>query len=103
MSGALAGLTRRGMLFVTIGGGLAIGAMMVGQRDLLRVGILFLVLPLISLLVASRSRVKLAATRSVTPPRVTVGERATVHLEMANLARVPTGVLLIEDTVPYTL
>lgn len=103
MPRALSGLTRRGLVFVVIGGGLTLGAVLVGQRDLLRVGILLLVLPLISLAVALRSRVRLAAARSIEPPRVPVGTTAAVHLELANLARVPTGVLLVEDTLPYTL
>lgn len=103
MNGALSGLTRRGMLFVTVGGGLALGAMMVGQRDLLRAGILLVALPLVSLAVAVRSRVKLSASRAVSPARISTHERAVVDLEIANLARVPTGVLLIEDTLPYTL
>lgn len=103
MPRALSGLTRRGYFFVVIGAGLALGAVLVGQRDLLRIGILLLVLPMISLFVALRSRVRLAAARSIEPPRVPVGQTAVVHLELANLARIPTGVLLVEDTLPYTL
>lgn len=103
MSGVLSGLTRRGLIFVTIGSGLTIGAIVVGQRDVLRIGLLLLALPLLSLMAALRSRVKLAASRSVTPPRIAAGDRARMNLELANLARTPTGVLLIEDTLPYTL
>lgn len=103
MGTILNGLTRRGLLFVTIGGGLLLGAILVGQRDVLRIGILLLTLPLFCLFVATRSRVKLSTTRSVTPPRIAAGERAAVNLEIANIARTPTGVMLLEDTLPYTL
>lgn len=100
---ALSGLTRRGFAFLVTGGGLSLAAVLIGQRDLLRVGLLLLVLPLVSLGVALRSRVRLAASRSIEPPRVPVGATAAVRLELANLARIPTGVLLVEDTLPYSL
>lgn len=103
MNDALSGLTRRGWTFLAIGGGAIVAAVLAGQRDVLRAGILLVVVPVISLIVALRSRVRLAASRSVEPPRVSVGERATVHLRLANSARIPTGVLLVEDSIPFTL
>ncbi|NEE03082.1 DUF58 domain-containing protein [Phytoactinopolyspora halotolerans] len=103
MGRSLSGLTTRGWAFVSLGGGITLSAVLIGQRDLLRVGILLLILPLTSLLVAARSRVRLAASRTVEPSRVQVGSRATVHLELSNATRIPTGVVLVEDTLPYTL
>lgn len=103
MNDALSGLSRRGWFFLTIGTGTLIAAVLAGERDLLRAGILLLLIPLISLVVALRSRVRLSASRHVEPPRVAVGEPATVHLEISNKARIPTGVLLVEDGIPFTL
>lgn len=103
MNDALSGLTRRGWAFLAVGGGAIVAAVLAGQRDVLRVGLLLALVPAISLVVALRSRVRLAASRSVEPPRVSVGERATVHLRLANSARIPTGVLLVEDSIPFTL
>ncbi|SDS73974.1 DUF58 domain-containing protein [Jiangella sp. DSM 45060] len=103
MNDALSGLTRRGWTFLAVGGGAVLAAVLAGQRDVLRVGLLLVVVPAISLMVALRSRVRLAASRSVEPPRVSVGERATVRLQLANSARIPTGVLLVEDSIPFTL
>jgi uncharacterized protein (DUF58 family) len=100
---ALSGLTRRGRLFLAIGLAAAITAVGVGQRDLLRVGILLMALPVVSLLVAVRSRVRLAAARVVEPPRTPVGTPARVRLILQNMARIPTGVLLVEDTLPFAL
>ena len=37
------------------------------------------------------------------PPRTPVGTAARVHLILQNLARIPTGVLLVEDTLPLAL
>ena len=103
MRKALSGLTRRGQLFLAIGLAAAITAVGVGQRDLLRVGILLMALPVVSLLVAVRSRVRLAAARVVEPPRTPVGTPARVRLILQNMARIPTGVLLVEDTLPFAL
>ncbi len=103
MRKALSGLTRRGRLFLAAGLVASVVAVGVGQRDLLRVGILLLALPVVSLLVALRSRVRLAAARVVNPPRTPVGTPARVHLRLQNLARIPTGVLLVEDTLPIAL
>ncbi len=103
MGKLLSGLTRRGGLFLAAGALASFAAIGVGQRDLLRVGILLLALPLVSLLVALRSRVRLAASRVVEPPRTPVRTPATVRLVLQNLARIPTGVLLVEDTLPYAL
>jgi uncharacterized protein (DUF58 family) len=103
MNRALSGLTRRGRYFLLIGLVLTTSAIMAGSDDLLRIGILLLVLPAISLLVALRSRIRLAATRSIEPRRTPVGTTTTVRLILQNLARIPTGVLLVEDALPYTL
>jgi uncharacterized protein (DUF58 family) len=100
---ALSGLTRRGRVFLTVGFAAAAAAVGVGQRDLLRVGILLMALPVVSLLVALRSRVRLAAARVVEPPRTSVGTPARIRLILQNLARIPTGVLLVEDTLPLAL
>src|SRR5690606_33677899 len=100
---ALSGLTRRGWTFVAIGVGTALAAVLAGERDLLRAGILLLLVPLISLVIALRSRVRLKASRRVEPARIAVDETATVHLEISNRARIATGVLLVEDSIPFTL
>lgn len=103
MTRALTGLTRRGSIFLILGAVVVAASVLVGNRELLQIGILLLVLPLISLVVALRSRVQLSAARSIEPPRVPAGQAATVRLRLANLSRIPTGVLLVEDALPYAL
>ena len=41
--------------------------------------------------------------RTVTPQLVTAGQPARVNLTLTNEGRTPTGVLLLEDHVPYVL
>ena len=100
---ALAGLTPRGRAFLAAGLAAAGCAVLLGQRDVLRVGVLLLALPLASILLVARARHRIQLSRTVTPGRVPPGRPASVRLELSNLARLPTGVLLAEDDVPYVL
>ncbi|MEJ7707969.1 MAG: DUF58 domain-containing protein [Nocardioidaceae bacterium] len=78
-------------------------AIVLGQRDLLRVGLLLIALPLITTLIANRSRYLLSCTREISPPRIEVGQATTVTLTLENPGRIPTGLMLLEDQVPYVL
>lgn len=103
MRRVLRGLTRRGRWFLALGAIAAVIAIAGGMADLLRVGVLLLALPVISLGIALRSRVRLAAGRTIEPRQTPVTNPATVRLVLQNLARIPTGLLLVEDTLPYAL
>jgi len=100
---ALQGLTTRGRSFLAAGAAAAVCAVVLGQRDLLRVAVLLVALPLGCAVVLGRSRYRLALTRTITPQRVVAGSTARVRLELENLTRLSTRVLLAEDRVPYSL
>ncbi|MEU2430096.1 MULTISPECIES: DUF58 domain-containing protein [unclassified Streptomyces] len=100
---ALGGLTTRGRSFVAAGLAAAVCAYVLGQRDLLRVGLLLGVLPLICVAVLYRTRYRVAASRRLSPSRVPAGSEARVHLRMDNVSRMPTGLLMLQDHVPYVL
>ncbi|MEU6670514.1 DUF58 domain-containing protein [Streptomyces sp. NPDC046727] len=100
---ALAGLTTRGRSFLAAGIAAAICAFVLGQSDLLRVGLLLAVLPLICATVLYRTRYRVAASRRLSPARVPAGSEARVHLRMDNVSRLPTGLLMLQDRVPYVL
>ena len=100
---ALAGLTTRGRCLLAAGLALSLCALVLGQRDLLRAGVFLTALPLCSVAVVSRTRYRLACTRRVDPPRVAAGQPATVRLRLDNVSRLPSGVLLMEDALPYAL
>jgi uncharacterized protein (DUF58 family) len=44
-----------------------------------------------------------ASGRRLTPSRTPAGQEARVHLRVDNVSRVPTGLLMLEDRVPYIL
>ncbi|OIK03311.1 DUF58 domain-containing protein [Streptomyces monashensis] len=100
---ALSGLTTRGRSFLAAGIAAAICAYVLGQSDLLRVGLLLAVLPLLCATVLYRTRYRVAATRRLAPARVPAGSEARVHLRMDNVSRLPTGLLMLQDRVPYVL
>ena len=82
------------------GGGLRVRP---GAGDLLRVGLLLAVLPLVCVLVLYRTRYRVAGSRRLSPARVPAGSEARVHLRMDNVSRLPTGLLMLQDRVPYVL
>ncbi len=103
MREALAGLTTRGRAFAAAGATAALCALALGQRDLLRVAVLLGLLPLASALVVARTRYRVACTRLLQPMRVQAGEQARILLTLTNVSRLPTGLLLVEDKIPYVL
>ncbi|MEW2633446.1 DUF58 domain-containing protein [Streptomyces sp. NPDC048389] len=100
---ALGGLTTRGRSFLAAGVAAAVCAYALGQSDLLRVGLLLAGLPLICVVVLYRTRYRVAASRRLSPGRVPAGSEARVHLRMDNISRMPTGLLMLQDHVPYVL
>lgn len=100
---AFGGLTTRGRAFLAAGVAATASAFILGQRDLLRIGVLLIVLPAACALVIGRAQLRLALTRTISPARVISGDTARVRLELENLTRLVTRVLLAEDTIPYSL
>ncbi|MFD0055756.1 DUF58 domain-containing protein [Streptomyces sp. NPDC005047] len=100
---ALTGLTTRGRSFLAAGIAAAVCAYVLGQSDLLRVGLLLSVLPLVCAAVLYRTRYRVAGSRRLSPERVPAGSEARVHLRVDNVSRMPTGLLMLQDRVPYVL
>ncbi|WP_019630731.1 DUF58 domain-containing protein [Actinomadura atramentaria] len=103
MRRALAGLTTRGRSFVAAGATAILCAFVLGERDLLRAGVLILVLPLLCTFAVSRTRYRLACARRLRPARLPVGREARADLRLENVSRLPSGLLMVEDQVPYAL
>src|ERR1700733_4437893 len=95
----LAGLTTRGTSFRPAGAATALAGLLLGSHALLSVGVALVLLPLLARYAAGRSRYRLSCHRSITPSRVQAGETATVRLRLENASRLPTGLMLAEDTI----
>ncbi len=103
LRGLFGRLTARGWSFLTAGWAAVLGGLAIPEPDLVRVGALLVVLPVVSALIAGLPRYRLACTRRLDPPRVPAGQPATVTVRVGNVSRVRTGVLLAEDVIPDPL
>src|SRR5215472_137988 len=99
----LAGMTTRGTSFLAAGAASAVAGYALGERGLFCVGIALLALPLLASAAIRRAQYRLGSSRAISPPRVPAGQTGTVTLRLENVSRVPTGLLLAEDSVPYAL
>jgi len=103
MRGLLRALTVRGRSFIAAGAAAIVCGVLIPEADLVRIGALLLVLPLLSALTAGRARYRLSCVRTVSPPRLPAGQTASMTIRLTNVSRLRTGLLLAEDTVPYAL
>jgi uncharacterized protein (DUF58 family) len=101
--GILTPLTRRGSALLWCGVGIATVAFLFGQRDLIRVGVFLIALPALSLFVMSRIRFKVSITRGVSQSRIPVNGSTETSLRLHNVARISSGLLLLEDAIPWEL
>ena len=100
---ALQGLTTRGRSFLAAAAAAGLSALILGEKDLLRVAVLLAVLPLLAAWYVGRTRYRLACSRTLDPHRAPVGATARIMLKLQNLSRLPTGTLMLEDRLPYAL
>jgi uncharacterized protein (DUF58 family) len=100
---ALRGLTRRGEGLLAAGVTTVVLSIVIGQTDLLRVGLLVCALPLISAVAVLRSRFRLASSRRLHPRRIEAGQEARIVVRLDNVGALPTGLMLVQDQVPESL
>ena len=103
MHEALSAMTTRGRAFLAAGGTAFLCAFFLGHDELVRVAALLVLLPLATAWFLGRSRYRLGLVRSLTPTQVAAGQQARVQLDLTNDGRMPTGLLLLEDQIPYVL
>ena len=95
-------LTTRGKTFLAIGCAAAICGFGLNEADLLRIGVLLMMLPLLSALAATRARYRLSCARQLLPRRIPAGHEAEVRIRLSNISRLRTGLLLAEDSNAHT-
>ncbi|GAA0520015.1 hypothetical protein GCM10011581_10140 [Saccharopolyspora subtropica] len=99
----LSGLTIRGRCLVAAGVAAGACALVLDERDLLRVAAFVVALPLLALLLSSRARFGIAARREVVPQRIPVGGQSIVRVHVSGGGRLPVGGLVLEDNAPHAL
>jgi uncharacterized protein (DUF58 family) len=100
--GLRGGLTTRGRCTLAAGLAAVLGAVLLDERDLLRIAAFTVMLPLLAALVVGRTQVRLQATREPGPPRLPVGSDCQVQLVVQSTGRCSSR-LLLEDGVPSVL
>ncbi len=103
MRDAMRALTVRGRAFLAAGVTAFVCALFLGYDELVRVGALLILLPVATAFFLGRSRYRLGLVRSINPAQVSAGQQARVQLDLTNDGRMPTGLLLLEDQLPYVL
>ena len=99
----LAGLTTRGTSFLAAGVAATLAGWLLGERSLMCVGVALIALPLLTVFATRRAHYRLTCARLISPPRIAAGNTAQVMLRLHNISRLPTGLILAEDTIPYAL
>ncbi|HEX2289566.1 MAG TPA: DUF58 domain-containing protein, partial [Pseudonocardiaceae bacterium] len=103
MRGVLSGLTTRGRCLLAAGLAAALCSIVLNERDLLRVSVFVVALPVLVCVLTAVAQVGLHAERLIMPSRVPVGGRVEVAVHVRSTGRLPTGGLLLQDGVPYAL
>ncbi|MDR2984151.1 MAG: DUF58 domain-containing protein [Nocardiopsaceae bacterium] len=103
MRSVLAWFTVRGASFLAAGIVGILAGLILGSHPMISVGVLLVGLPVFSALTARRARYQLRCERHIVPPRVAPGQPANVLIRLENVSRISTGLLLAEETIPYSL
>jgi uncharacterized protein (DUF58 family) len=103
MRSVLAWFTVRGASFLAAGIVGILAGLILGSHPMISVGVLLVGLPFFSAMTARRARYQLRCERHIIPPRVAPGQPATVAVRLENISRISTGLLLAEETIPYSL
>jgi len=96
----VAGLTTRGRCLIAAGVACGACAVVLDERDLLRVAALLIALPVLSALLCGWSILRVQVTRTVRPRPIAVGDHPGVELALRARFRTPLAGLLLRDLVP---
>ena len=78
-------------------------SMFAGQRDVMRIGLLLVALPVLAMILISVARLRLSSRRSIVPHRVQLGTPMAGRIRLSLGSRLPIGMVLLEDQVPAEL
>lgn len=96
-------LTTRGKFFVIGGLVVVLASMAADQRDVMRLGLLLMCLPVVAFVLVTRARLRMSCERSIEPAQVPLGSPMRGQIILGQDGRLPAGILLLEDTVPREL
>ena len=95
--------TGRGRFFIFGGLAVLLIAMSAGQRDVMRIGLLLAILPVVAAILVARARLRMTCERAVEPARVPLGSPMRGRITLGQDGLLPAAILLLEDAVPRDL
>ncbi|MFC4335634.1 DUF58 domain-containing protein [Salininema proteolyticum] len=96
-------VTRRGWGLIFLGALFLFFGYLIGEKDMAAIGALFALVPIASLAVLAVRRPRLDFHRTIHPSQTTVGETASVNVEVANRQGLDSTTILFEDRLPHRL
>ncbi len=96
-------LTGRGFAFLFLGIALIVATAVVGEPDLMWIGFLMTILPLVGLVLVPLLRPRLRVTRHLEPQQVPLGDRPRAELLIENRRMVSLSACEFRDTCPGAL
>jgi hypothetical protein len=102
MPGRLAGLTTRGRCLLATGVAAALCAVLLNERDLLRVAAFAIMLPLLASVIVGYTRIRLRAEQELLPSRIAVSGDCQMRLALHGTGAL-SGRVLLEDVMPQAL
>ncbi|WP_028932990.1 DUF58 domain-containing protein [Pseudonocardia spinosispora] len=103
MADAPSGLSTLGRCLIAAGVASSVCSAALNERDLLRIGLFAVALPLLAALLAGRTRLVVNANRSVRPTRVSRGSPVETNIEVHTASRLLGGGLVFTDALPDAL
>lgn len=96
-------LTNRGQAFLGLGALVALAGVVLGYRDVTRVGVLLVILPLLALLLIRPTPPSIRVQRAVTPARLNPDQSGQVEVLFGNVGTRATSLYLAEEQFDYAL
>ncbi len=96
-------LTVRGRLLLGIGIAVVLGSMLAGQRDVMRLGLLLGLLPVVAMVLVARARLRMTCERTVEPAQAPLGSAMKGRIVLGQDGRLPAALVMLEDHVPREL
>lgn len=96
-------LTSRGQMFLALGAITAVAGMVLGYRDVTRIGALLAVLPLLAMVLVRPTIPSIRVQRVVTPSRLHPDQQGAVEVHFGNVGSKSTPLYLAEEQFDYAL
>ncbi|MFE6387030.1 DUF58 domain-containing protein [Nocardiopsis dassonvillei] len=97
-------LTARGVCMLILGLTALVSGLVVGQREVVGLGVLLTAIPPLSALTVLGAASRVAQSRTLSPVRIPAGHNARVELRVGNSSRTwPVAALSVRDTLPVPL